>query len=72
MGTSNNEPSSNYEYYFDRLILMVDGYIVYQDGAGESIDYFKGLKIEMPRFANPADSFMKVRRNKNFWKWWSN
>ena len=24
------------------------------------MDYFKGLKFEVPRFANPADFFMKV------------
>lgn len=55
-----HSPSSDAFYYFDRLILMSDGFIVYQGDAGESMDYFKGLKFQVPRFANPADFFMKV------------
>lgn len=55
-----HSPSSDAFYYFDRLILMSDGFIVYQGDAAGSMDYFKGLKFEVPRFANPADFFMKV------------
>ena len=55
-----HSPSSDAFYYFDRLILMSDGFIVYQGDAAESMDYFKELKFEVPRFANPADFFMKV------------
>lgn len=39
---------------------MSDGFIAYQGDAAESMDYFKSLKFQVPRFANPADFFMKV------------
>lgn len=36
-----HSPSSEAFYYFDKLILMADGHIVYQGDAKESIAYFK-------------------------------
>lgn len=36
-----HQPSSEAFAYFDRLILMADGYIVYQGLANESSRYFK-------------------------------
>lgn len=45
---------------FDRLILMCDGYIVYQGLAKYSSQYFKSIGWEVPRHANPADYYMTV------------
>lgn len=55
-------PSSEAFYYFDRLILMADGYTVYQGDAGNTcMDYFKSLNMfEVPNFCNPGDFFLKV------------
>ena len=38
---------------------MCDGNIVYQGEASKSAKYFDGIGIHCPRFANPADFFIK-------------
>lgn len=55
-----HSPSSEAFYYFDRLILMADGNIVYQGDAKASTGYFKQISMPVPQFANPADYFMKT------------
>lgn len=55
-----HSPSSEAFFYFDRLILMADGFIVYQGDAGDSMEHFRNLKFTVPRFANPADFFLKA------------
>ena len=54
-----HQPSSQAFAYFDRLILMCDGYIVYQGEAQESTEYFKALGFKVRKFDNPADVFMR-------------
>jgi len=54
-----HSPSSESFFFFDRLILMCDGYIVYQGQAKQSVPYFRGMNYDVPRFGNPADFFMK-------------
>lgn len=39
---------------------MTDGHIVYQGDAKKSIEHFRLINMPLPRFANPADYFMKV------------
>ena len=56
-----HSPSSEAFYFFDRLILMADGFTVFQGDAKESMDYFRSLgKFDVPKRVNPADYFMKV------------
>jgi ABC-type multidrug transport system ATPase subunit len=55
-----HSPSSEAFFFFDRLILMADGHIVYQGDAKDSIQYFKKIERPVPQFANPADFFMKL------------
>ena len=55
-----HSPSSEAFFFFDRLILMADGHIVYQGDAKRSVDYFKQIDRPVPQFANPADFFMKL------------
>jgi ABC-type multidrug transport system ATPase subunit len=55
-----HSPSSESFFYFDRLILLADGYVAYQGDAKASIQHFKMINLPVPRFANPADYFMKV------------
>jgi len=55
-----HSPSSEAFFFFDRLILMCDGNIVYQGDAKASVDYFKSIERPVPQFANPADFFMKL------------
>jgi len=55
-----HSPSSEAFFYFDRVLLMADGYTVFQGDAAESMEYFKTLKFDVPKLCNPADYFMKV------------
>lgn len=56
-----HSPSSEAFYFFDRLILMADGFTVFQGDAKDSMDYFRSLgKFDVPKRCNPADYFMKV------------
>lgn len=55
-----HQPSSDAFFYFDRLILMADGYCVFQGEARESLDYFRSCKFNVPKRCNPSDFFMKA------------
>ncbi len=39
---------------------MADGFTVLQGDAGESMEYLRTLRFNLPRRCNPADFFMKV------------
>ena len=55
-----HQPSSEAFMYFDKLLLMADGHIVYQGIANRAPKYFKMLGYELKARVNPADSFIKV------------
>ena len=55
-----HSPSSEAFFFFDRLILMADGNIVYQGDAKASVEYFRQIQRPVPQYANPADFFMKL------------
>jgi ABC-type multidrug transport system ATPase subunit len=55
-----HQPSSEAFFYFDRVILMADGYTVFQGDAAESLEYFRSMGEEVPKLCNPADYFMKI------------
>jgi len=55
-----HSPSSSSFAYFDRLLLMADGNIVYQGLANKAPSYLKSMGFEFGTFANPADIFMKI------------
>ena len=55
-----HQPSSEAFFYFDRLIIMCDGHIIFQGEANKSPPFFRGCGYDMPRQANPADIFMKL------------
>jgi ABC-type multidrug transport system ATPase subunit len=55
-----HQPSSQAFKFFDRLILMADGNIVYQGLAANSAGYFNKIGYPSNKFSNPADIFMKV------------
>lgn len=41
-------------------MLLIDGNIVYQGTPMKSVSYFASIGYSCPRFANPADYFMKI------------
>lgn len=55
-----HQPSSEAFSYFDRLLLMTDGNIVYQGLANEAPKYFTSIGFEIGAFSNPTDIFMKI------------
>ena len=54
-----HQPSSDSFLNFDRLILMADGYIVYQGFARDSAQYFDLISGGKGKHLNPCDYFMK-------------
>lgn len=55
-----HQPSSEAFFYFDRIILMADGYTCFQGEATEALDYFRSVKFNVPKRCNPSDFFMKA------------
>jgi ABC-type multidrug transport system ATPase subunit len=55
-----HQPSSEAFFYFDKLLLMADGNIVYQGIANRAPKYFGMLGFKLGKYSNPADSFIKV------------
>ena len=54
-----HQPNSTIFRLFDRLILMADGYIIYQGPADLAVPHFKSIGLECPLRTNPADYFLK-------------
>ena len=55
-----HQPSSQSFEYFDKLILMSEGNIVFQGTAMRSQRYLTKLGFEFKPFRNPTDEFMKI------------
>ncbi|CDW80485.1 abc transporter family protein [Stylonychia lemnae] len=55
-----HQPGSDAFSIFDRLILMCDGNIVFQGEAMKCSRYFDKIGIPCPKYANPADYYMRV------------
>eukprot|EP01121_Diplochlamys_sp_Union-15-3_P020262 TRINITY_DN7866_c0_g1_i1.p1 TRINITY_DN7866_c0_g1~~TRINITY_DN7866_c0_g1_i1.p1 ORF type:complete len:548 (+),score=68.82 TRINITY_DN7866_c0_g1_i1:184-1644(+) len=56
--TTIHQPSSQMFHLFDRLVLLIDGSIVYEGDAKKSVDYFAGIGLTVPSYHNPADFMM--------------
>eukprot|EP00357_Protocruzia_adherens_P017121 CAMPEP_0115022330 /NCGR_PEP_ID=MMETSP0216-20121206/31477_1 /TAXON_ID=223996 /ORGANISM="Protocruzia adherens, Strain Boccale" /LENGTH=688 /DNA_ID=CAMNT_0002394975 /DNA_START=150 /DNA_END=2216 /DNA_ORIENTATION=- len=55
-----HQPSSEIFTLFDKLMLMMNGHIVYHGPISRSIEYFGEQGFPCPALTNPADYFMKV------------
>jgi len=55
-----HQPSSEAFAYFDRLLLMADGNIVYQGLANMTPEYFAKMGFTFNRLSNPSDVFMRI------------
>ena len=55
-----HQPSSESFLEFDRLLLMSDGFCVYQGEARKSAQYFRDLRFNLLTFSNPADTYMRI------------
>lgn len=45
---------------FDKLILITEGYVVYQGYAKDSLKYFETIGYPCPELRNPADHYMEI------------
>mmetsp|Transcript_31245 Transcript_31245/g.30891 ORF Transcript_31245/g.30891 Transcript_31245/m.30891 type:complete len:278 (+) Transcript_31245:235-1068(+) len=55
-----HQPSTKVFNKFDRLILLSEGYTIYQGPAVKSRRYFSKLGYKCPRHVNPADYYMRM------------
>mmetsp|Transcript_28679 Transcript_28679/g.28336 ORF Transcript_28679/g.28336 Transcript_28679/m.28336 type:complete len:353 (-) Transcript_28679:841-1899(-) len=55
-----HQPSTKVFNKFDKLILLSEGYTIYQGPASKSRRYFSKLGYKCPRQVNPADYYMRV------------
>ena len=58
--TTIHQPSSEIFMEFDKIILMVQGNIVYHDNSKDSMAYFNKLGMPVPLHSNPIDHYMKL------------
>ena len=55
-----HQPSSELFFEFDRVILLSEGYTVYNDCPTKIANYFSPYGLNMSRFANPADKLIII------------
>lgn len=55
-----HSPSSEGFMLFDKLMILSDGYMIYQGEAKISYEYFSSFGFVCPNFKNPADYYMKA------------
>lgn len=56
-----HQPSSELFQKLDRVILLADGRLIYNDKSNKVADYFKKLAdVQLGRYVNPADYLLKL------------
>ena len=61
-----HQPNSEIFALFDRLLLLVEGKIIYQGNTRAATDYFgTNFTLNCPTFANPADYFMSIMHHES-------
>ncbi|KAM3141201.1 hypothetical protein pb186bvf_006586 [Paramecium bursaria] len=55
-----HQPSSDIFMMFDRIMLLVQGKLIYQGSRDNIIDYFSSIGFKCPHQSNPMDYFMSI------------
>lgn len=55
-----HQPSGEVFDLFDRLIVLQDGYTIYQGPVQELKNYFTKMGCQIGKFKNPADYIIKM------------
>lgn len=55
-----HQPNSEIFDFFDRLVLLARGKIIYFNEAKYSVDYFDSIGFRCPELSNPCDFFMTM------------
>jgi len=50
-----HQPSSELLFEFDRVILLSEGYTIYNDSPKNISNFFTPYGLKISKFANPAD-----------------
>ena len=53
-------PSSQIFLNFDRVIILADGFTIYNGPPRKVVDYFAEKDIYFPLYSNPADFLLKL------------
>lgn len=54
-----HQPSSEVFQLFPKLLLMMEGYTIYQGKTLDSVNHFRNLGFNIPYFGNPSDFYLK-------------
>lgn len=55
-----HQPSSDLFYTFDRIILLSEGFTIYNGPPSGVENFYSTWGFKMPRFANPADKLSNI------------
>ena len=55
-----HQPAADIFLMFDRVILLSEGYTIYNGPPGQVKSYFGSFGLEMGRFSNPADKLSMI------------
>ena len=55
-----HQPSSNIFNLFDKLLILEEGSLVYNDSPENITKYFNKINKPLPKLSNPADGFMRI------------
>ena len=55
-----HQPSANIFFLFDRVILLSEGYMIYNGPPSLVKEYFEKQGLRMSRFSNPADKLSNI------------
>jgi len=55
-----HQPAADIFFKFDRVILLSEGYTIYNGPPGRVKDYFEQFGLTMGRFSNPADKLSNI------------
>ena len=60
-----HQPSSDIFNLIDRIMLLKEGYVVYQDDSKYLLDYFKNINYIIPEYCNPFDFCLTLLQNES-------
>ena len=55
-----HQPSGDIFNLFDRLMVLQDGYTLYQGPVKQISNYFRDLSVSSGKYQNPADTIIKL------------
>ncbi|KAL4441911.1 hypothetical protein ABPG74_003662 [Tetrahymena malaccensis] len=60
-----HQPTTDIWQQFDRVLLLIEGQLIYQGLQTNTISYFSQMGYQCPKNSNPADYFMSLMSNQD-------